>query len=133
MELISTYMCKASEIGVHNNLFGGHMLCLLDESAASYACQMCDTPKMVTKKIEEVIFEKPVKVGNIIKIYGNVEKIGNTSITLKLEARKHNVQTGQQQLVCSTRIVFVHIDDDGSPVPISDKVKVKVNKITATH
>jgi acyl-CoA thioesterase YciA len=119
-------MCKASEIGVHNNLFGGHMLCLLDESAASYACQMCDTPKMVTKKIEEVIFEKPVKVGNLIKVYGGIDKIGNTSITITLEARKHN---GQQQLVCSTKMVFVNIDEEGSPIPISDKVKIKVDKM----
>jgi acyl-CoA thioesterase YciA len=113
----------ASQIGVHGNLFGGEMLSFLDEAAAAYACQLCDSPRMVTKKIEEVVFQNPVKVGNILKIYGSVDKIGNTSITLNLEARKHNVYTGQQKLVCSTKVVFVRIDDEGSPVPISERVK----------
>jgi acyl-CoA thioesterase YciA len=123
MEIISTKICMASELGVHGNLFGGTMMSFLDESAAAYACQLCDSPRMVTKKIEEVVFQSPVKVGNILKIYGSVDKIGNTSITLNLEARKHNVYTGQQKLVCSTKVVFVRIDDEGSPVPISERVK----------
>lgn len=123
MELITTRVCMASQIGVHGNLFGGEMMSILDESAAVYCCQICDTPRMVTKKIEEVIFERPVKTGNLIKVYGSVEKIGNTSITINLEARKHNVYTGVQDLVCSTKMVFVRIDDEGAPVPISERVK----------
>lgn len=125
MELITTKICMALDIGVHGNLFGGNMMCFLDEAAAAYANQICDSPRMVTKKIEEVVFECPVKVGNIIKIYGEVDRIGNSSITLKLEARKHNVYTGQQKLVCSTKMVFVRIDDEGQPVPISERVKVR--------
>lgn len=123
MELITTRVCMASQIGVHGNLFGGEMMSILDESAAVYCCQICDTPRMVTKKIEEVIFERPVKTGNLIKVYGSVERIGNTSITINLEARKHNVYTGVQDLVCSTKMVFVRIDDEGAPVPISERVK----------
>lgn len=123
MELISTSICMTSKLGVHNNLFGGHMLSLLDEAAACYACQICDSPRMVTKKMEEVVFENPVKVGNIIKIYGTVDRIGTTSITIKLEARKHNVYTGLQKIVCTTKVIFVKIDDEGTPVPISDRVK----------
>lgn len=123
MELISTKICMQYQMGVHGNLFGGEMMSFLDEAAAAYACQLCDSPKMVTKKIEEVVFQNPVKVGNILKIYGSVDKIGNTSITLNLEARKHNVYTGQQKIVCSTKVVFVRIDDEGSPVPISERVK----------
>jgi acyl-CoA thioesterase YciA len=123
MELITTRVCMASQIGVHGNLFGGEMLSILDESGAVYTCQICDTPRMVTKKIEEVIFQRPVKTGNLIKVYGSVERIGTTSITINLEARKHNVYTGVQDLVCSTKMVFVRIDDEGAPVPISERVK----------
>jgi acyl-CoA thioesterase YciA len=128
MELVTTKICMALDLGVHGNLFGGSMMSFLDEAAAAYACQICDTPRMVTKKIEEVVFECPVKVGNIIKIYGEVDSIGKSSITLKLEARKHNVYTGQQKLVCSTKMVFVRIDDEGQPVPISERVKVRYDE-----
>lgn len=125
MELITTKTVLTSDMGANDNLFGGIMLCWLDLSAAAYASQVCDSPKLVTKKFEEVVFERTVKIGNLIKIYGEVIRFGNTSITLKLEARKHNVETGKQQLVCSTMVVFVKINDDGEPVPISDRVKLR--------
>lgn len=133
MELVTTKICMGLDIGIHGNLFGGKMMSFLDEAAAAYACQICDTPRMITKKIEEVVFERPVKLGNLIKIYGGVEKIGSTSITILLEARKHNVYTGVQQLVCSTKIIFVRIDDEGTPVPISERVKNKVDLMIAEN
>lgn len=133
MELITTKICMGLNIGANGNLFGGQMLSILDESAAAYASQICDSPKMVTKKIEEVIFNQPVKVGNLLKIYASVDKFGRTSITLNLEARKHNVHTGQQQVVCSTKMVFVKIDDDGSPVPISDRIKTRYSDRIKKH
>ena len=55
MELITTHICKALEIGVHGNMFGGTMMSLIDESSAAYAAQLCDTPRMVTIKIDELV------------------------------------------------------------------------------
>jgi acyl-CoA thioesterase YciA len=79
-------------------------------------------------KIEEVVFQSPVRVGNLIKIYASVDKFGTTSITINLEARKHNVHTGKQELVCSTRMIFVKLDGEGSPIPISDRVKLRYSE-----
>ena len=84
MELITTYICKLSDTGVHDNIFGGTILGLIDQSAGAYAAQICDTPRMVTVKIDELIFKNPVKAGAIIKIYAKVLEFGNTSITLYL-------------------------------------------------
>ena len=111
MELITTYICKKSDIGVHDNMFGGTIMSLIDDSAASYAAQICDTTRMVTIKIDELIFKSPVKIGSLLKIYGKVEKFGTTSIKLYIEVRKHNVHT------------FVRIDGDGKAIPIHDYVK----------
>ena len=52
MELITTYICKLSDTGVHDNIFGGTILGLIDQSAGAYAAQICDTPRMVTVKID---------------------------------------------------------------------------------
>ena len=133
MELISTNICMSYHIGVHGKMFGGHMLSLLDESAAAYACQICDSAKMVTMKIEEVVFQSPVRVGNLIKIYASVDKFGKTSVTINLEARKHNVHTGKQELVCSTKMVFVKLDEEGSSIPISDRVKLRYSERFKTY
>lgn len=33
MELVTTYICKLSDTGVHDNIFGGTILGLIDQSA----------------------------------------------------------------------------------------------------
>lgn len=125
MELISTHFVKKSEVGYHGNLFGGVMLAWLDEAAAAYAAQAADTPRMVTKHIAGLTFRKPVRPGQIIKIYGEVAKIGKTSLRLNVEARRHSVYNGSQKLVVSTQMTFVRIDGDGEAIPISERVRLK--------
>jgi acyl-CoA thioesterase YciA len=123
MELITTTIMKKSDEGVHGNIFGGTLMSLIDDSAASYAAQICDTERIVTIKIDELIFKSPVKVGSLLKIYGKVEKFGTTSIKLYIEVRKHNVHTGKQEAVTQTFITFVRIDGDGKAIPIYQHVK----------
>ena len=125
MQLISTHPIKKSDLGFHANLFGGKLLAWLDAAAAAYAMEACDTPRMVTVKIDECVFKKSAKEGQMIKIYGSVAEIGNTSITLYMEARSHNVYSGKQNVILSTNIKFVRIDENGDPIPISDRVKKK--------
>jgi acyl-CoA thioesterase YciA len=123
MELITTYICKKGDIGVHDNMFGGTIMSLIDDAAASYVAQICDTQRVVTLKIDELIFKKPVKVGSILKIYGDIIKFGNTSVTVEIDVRKHNVYTGVQETVTHTKMTFVRIDDEGKPLPIHQYVK----------
>jgi acyl-CoA thioesterase YciA len=129
MELITTKVVLARDIGVHGNLFGGLMLAWLDEAGAAYACQIADSSRLVTKHISEVNFERPVKTGRIVKIYGKVEHIGNTSVSISLEARRHNPFSGTQKTVCTTKMVFVQIDEEGEPLQLSKKVKDKWNSL----
>ena len=125
MELISTHPVKKSDLGFHGNLFGGRILAWCDASGAAYAMEACDSPRMVTIMIDKCLFKKPAKEGQLIKIYGNVAEIGNTSITIYLECRAHSVYSGTQSVILSTNIKFVRIDETGEPIPISDKVKEK--------
>ena len=127
MELISTHICKGSEIGVHNNMFGGSLMAYLDESAGAFASQLCDTPRMVTVSIDQCNFEKPVKESQLLKIYAKPTKVGTTSVTIYLEARAHNVYTGKQDLVLKTNIIFVQIDEGGNAIPIGDKARNRIN------
>lgn len=127
MELVTTYICKKSDIGVHDNMFGGTVLSLIDQSAGAYASQICDTPRMVTIKIDELLFKNPVKIGNILKIYAKVKEFGTTSVTLYVEVRKHNVYTGEQEVVVHTHIKFVRIDEEGHPIPLSERIKKRYN------
>jgi acyl-CoA thioesterase YciA len=127
MQLISTHPIKKADLGFHANLFGGKLLAWLDAAGAAFAMEVCDTPRMVTIKIDECLFKKPAKEGQLLKIYGDVFEIGNTSVTLYLEARAHNVYSGSQSVILSTKIKFVRIDENNDPIPISERVKDKYN------
>lgn len=125
MELISTHPVKKSDLGFHGNLFGGKLLAWVDAAGASFASQMCDSPRMVTVSIDKCVFKKPAKEGHLLKIYGVVESFGNSSVTLRIEARSHNVYNGKQNIILDTNMKFVRIDEQGDAIPITDRAKSK--------
>jgi len=125
MELISTHPVKKSDFGFHGNLFGGKLLAWVDAAGAAYASQVCDTPRMVTVLIDKCVFKKPAKEGHLLKIYGEVETIGNSSVTLKVEARSHNVYNGKQGIILATHIKFVRVDEQGEAISVSSRVRDK--------
>lgn len=118
-----TKVCMTKDIGVHGNLFGGLMLSWIDEAAVAMANRICKTPNMVTRKMTEILFEKPVKVGYTINIYGEAVSMGTTSIALSIQARRYNVYTEEEVVVCTTQVVFVRIDEDGNKIPIAGEVR----------
>jgi acyl-CoA thioesterase YciA len=129
MELLNTHPIKKSDLGFHGNLFGGKLLAWIDAAAAGYSMQLCDSPRMVTVSIDKCYFEKPAKEGQLLKIYGSPSKLGNTSITLYMEARAHNVYTGNQAVVLKTNIRFVRIDEEGNPIPIGEKGRIRITNL----
>jgi acyl-CoA thioesterase YciA len=133
MELLNTHPIKKSDLGFHGNLFGGKLLSWIDASAAGYSMQLCDTPRMVTVSIDQCNFEKPAKESQLLKIYGSPTKVGNTSMTLYMEARAHNVYSGKQDLVLKTHITFVQIDEGGNPIPLGEKAKRRIVTMIETE
>ena len=126
MQLISTHICKTRDVGNHGNLFGGVMLSWLDEAGAAYVGEFAETGKIVTKHISALDFKSAVRPGQLIKMYGRIVKIGNSSVTIEIEARRHSVYNGTQKLVCKCEMVFVRISGDGEPVPIAPHIHDKI-------
>ena len=129
MELLNTHPIKKSDLGFHGNLFGGKLLAWIDAAAAGYSMQLCDSPRMVTVSIDKCYFEKPAREGQLLKIYGYPSKLGNSSVTLYMEARAHNVYTGNQVVVLKTNIRFVRIDEEGNPIPIGEKGRLRIIRL----
>ena len=125
MQLITKKIVMTKDIGIHGNLFGGILMEWIDEAAAAFATEYCYTPNMVNVRVGELVFNKPLKAGQHIRIYGEVAKLGKTSITLALKVCRYSLYSAEETLVCSTNVTFVRIDDDGSPTPIGESVKRK--------
>ena len=129
MTFLNSHPIKKSDLGFHGNLFGGKLPAWIDAAAAGYAMQLCDTPMIVTKGLDQCVFHKPGKEGQLLKIFGRPEKIGTTSLTLYIEARSHSVYTGKQSILLSTFITFVRIDEEGNSIPISERAKTRIENI----
>ena len=61
-------VCMTKDIGLNNNLFGGFLLQWIDEAASGLVSEAIGHRRVVTLKMSEVLFEAPVKVGDIISI-----------------------------------------------------------------
>jgi len=127
MDLLSTHPVKKSDLGFHGNLFGGVLLAWVDSAVAAYAMEKCRTQNMITMAIDECVFKKPAKENNLVKIYAELSKIGDTSATFKIEARAYNVFRGDEAIILATKMTFVRVDTEGQPISISQQVKQTFN------
>jgi len=130
MELITRELCLRKDLGIHGNLFGGVMMSWLDKAGAIAATSLCESSSMVTAEMESIKFLKKVRENTQVNIYGEPVSIGRTSIVIALEARKYNVHTGVEKLVCKTNAIFVRIDrEEGDKRPLGYGAKAKVEKL----
>jgi acyl-CoA thioesterase YciA len=127
MDLLSTHPVKKSDLGFHGNLFGGVLLAWIDSAVAAYAMEKCRTQNMITMAIDECVFKRPAKENNLVKIYAELSKIGNTSATFKIEARAYNVFRADEVIILATKMTFVRVDNEGQPISISQQVKQTFN------
>jgi acyl-CoA thioesterase YciA len=123
MDLLSTHPVKKLDLGFHGNLFGGKLLSWIDAAIAAYAMETCHTNSMITVSLDKCIFKRPAKEGNLVKIYAQVSKIGDTSATFEVEARSYNVFREDEKLILNTNMTFVRVDNEGVPISISETVK----------
>lgn len=108
MEHITSKICMTKDVGLNGNLFGGNMMAWADEAAAIYARTKAKYDLVVTRKIGEINFTKPVKVGTLLNFYGSDCIIGNTSIKFKLTVKDNNDVS-----YFDTDFVFVAVDKEG--------------------
>jgi acyl-CoA thioesterase YciA len=99
-------------------IFGGVLLSYIDQAGA-VAAQRVTENKIVTVAIHEVVFRRPVQVGDLVSFYASVEKVGRTSITTRVEVSVARRGSGDSVHVTSAVIVYVAIDQQGNSVPVA--------------
>ena len=83
---------------------------------------------MATVAVAGMTFNKPIKVGDVVSIYGEVERIGNTSVAIKLETIVQRRLDPEPIKVTEGTFVFVAIDESGRPRPIPKQAASKSRK-----
>lgn len=110
-------------------IFGGKLVSWIDEGTAIYAsCQM-NARRIVTKKISELIFSQPAKLGDMLEIWCKVAKAGSTSLTISVVVTRRSFaddskidknhlnkyELKQEAEICRCELVFVSVDEKGKP------------------
>jgi len=122
-----THECPAIRVAMmpcHTNgrgdIFGGVIMSQVDIAGAVTAHHVCEN-RLVTR-VCTVEFIRPVLVNDILTLWGRLEKIGNTSITVKVEVEVE--RAGQLIKVGEAALVFVAVGADRKPTPVKMRDKV---------
>lgn len=115
---------KPEDLNPNNNLFGGRLLQWIDEEAALYTMIQLENKKIATKYMSEINFISSAKQGDIVELGIQVEKFGNTSLTLSCVARN---KMSRKNILTIDNITMVNLGEDGRPKP-HGKTKVEFVK-----
>jgi acyl-CoA hydrolase len=110
---ISTWVMPHMQ-NVLGDLFGGHLMSLVDQAAAVAAIRHAGGPA-VTASIDRVDFRERIPVGALVTCVGMVDYVGNSSMEITVEVYAENASTGERRHTHTAHVVFVAIDDRGRP------------------
>jgi len=112
-----TLLIRPEFLNQFGGLFGGYMMQWADDMAFNAASLTFPLASFVTRRFDAFDFISPVRNGDIIKIYAQVEGLGTTSCTVRVWCRNARTLTD----VFRTSAVMVNVDADGrkAPVPTS--------------
>jgi len=103
-----------SDANAYGDIFGGWLLSLMDNGAGLTAARRA-RGRAVTVAIDAMVFHAPVKVGDEVSVYTEIERVGRTSITIAVEAFRRHRSEETATKVTEAKFTFVAIDDAGNP------------------
>jgi len=105
----------------YDTLFGGATLMLMDEVAFITATRFSRL-KMVTVSSDKVDFTHPIPGGSLVELIGNVARVGNTSVQVRVELYVEQMYSEDRQLAVTGLFTFVAVDEHRRPVSVRSGV-----------
>ena len=99
------------------DIFGGWVMSQMDIAGAIAAVERVQG-RVVTVAVDSMTFIAPVKVGDVLCVYADIQRIGTTSITVGLEAWVRRNRLDDRTKVTEARFVYVSLDENGQKRPI---------------
>jgi len=105
-------------------IFGGIILSYIDMAGAIEAHRRTGMERFVTVAMREVIFHKPVLVGDLASFYAETVRIGNTSITVRVIVEAERLGSGSERVrVTEAEVVYVAVDANRQKMGIPEHIK----------
>ncbi len=101
----------------HGTIFGGVILSYIDQAGAVGAIRR-GCRQVVTVAMDQVVFKRPVQVGDLVSFYAEVQEVGRTSLKVLVTVEADRRSSGEKVVVTRAEVTYVHVDDGGAPLPV---------------
>lgn len=102
----------------YGTLFGGTALNLMSKAAAIAAARRAGG-SVVMARSDRVDFHMPVVVGQLVELVARVERVGRSSMTVKVEVVSETLGKSDRQVAMRGSFEMVAVDENGRPQPIA--------------
>jgi len=113
-ELTTRTMAMPADSNPAGDIFGGWVLSQMDIAAGICASERAQC-RTVTVALDGMHFIRPVKIGDILCVYTEIERVGNTSIDIHVEAWVQRDRSRNTVKVTQANFKFVALGSDGRP------------------
>jgi acyl-CoA thioesterase YciA len=108
-----------TDINANGHIFGGWVLSQMDIAAGIVASQRARGP-VATVAIEAMKFIAPIHIRDLISVYARVERVGRTSMGVRIEVVAHRDLGTTEVKVTEGLFTFVALDSNHRPRPIGE-------------
>ncbi|MDA5094240.1 acyl-CoA thioesterase [Aliiroseovarius sp. KMU-50] len=112
--IILRTLAMPKDTNIAGDIFGGWVLSQMDIAGGVLAAERAGG-RVATVAVDAMKFISPVKVGDVLCIYGEVGRIGTTSLAIHLEAWSERDRGRSAHKVTEGVFTFVALNDDGRP------------------
>ena len=116
---------RPGDINANGHIFGGWVLSQMDIAAGIVAAREADGP-VATVAIEAMTFIAPILLNDLISVYAEVERIGRTSIAIRIEVIAIRDRGRQEVKVTDGLFTFVALDENHQPRPVRREIQETV-------
>ncbi len=111
------FLAEPSEVNFGGKVHGGTVMKWIDQ--AGYACAVGWSSRYcVTIYVGGIRFFHPVRIGDLVEVKARIIDTGNTSMHLGVDVWARDPKGQRPRKTTHCVVVFVAVDDDGSPVPV---------------
>ena len=112
-----TEIVLPNDTNTHGNLMGGRLMYWMDIAAALAAMKHCAVP-VVTASVDNISFEAPIKLGNVVHIEAKVSRSFNTSMEVHLSVWGEDAILQYKYKSNEAYYTFVALNPNGKPRPV---------------
>src|SRR5215212_9160351 len=113
-ELTVRISAMPGDTNPNGDIFGGWVLSRMDQAGGNAGVERA-RGRVVTIALDAMTFFRPVRVGDVLEVFTQVETVGRTSMKIHVEAWARRFQTHLREKVTQGDFTFVAIDDAGRP------------------